>query len=200
MNENTNTSGMEGMESIFVQQQADWSEIITQYEIRNRYNVSNSVNDETFIVDEESNYVQTLGSFRALTLHILTPVGNPVLKAKRLFKFYFHEMQISDADGTPLGTIKKKFAIFSNQYIIEDSQGIELFKIYGPFFHPYTFNILRNDVQIGQIIKNWSGIGKELFTDADNFSATFPVDTEPANKALFLGALFLIDLVHFEQK
>jgi uncharacterized protein YxjI len=195
--EEMNTSGME---SIFVQQEADWSEVITQYEIRNRYHVSNSVNDETFVVEEESNYVQTLRNYRALTLHILTPIGNPVLKAKRLFKFYFHEMQISDADGEYLGAIKRKFSLFSNQYTIEGSDGRELFKIYGPFFHPYTFNILKNDIQIGQILKTWNGLAKEALTDADNFTANFPVDTEPSHKALFLGALFLIDLVHFENK
>ena len=29
---------------------------------------------------------------------------------------------------------------------------------------------------IGQIVKNWRGLGTELFTDADTFGVDFPVD------------------------
>ncbi len=41
---------------------------------------------------------------------------------------------------------------------------------------------------------------KEGFTDADNFGVMFPADWDIKLKALFLGAVFLIDFVHFENK
>lgn len=52
----------------------------------------------------------------------------------------------------------------------------------------------------GKITKKWSGLLKEGFTDADNFGVTFPNDWPNEQKALFLGAVFLIDFVHFEDK
>ena len=37
-------------------------------------------------------------------------------------------------------------------------------------------------------------------TDADRFGVVFPADWEVELKALFLGAVFLVDYVHFENK
>ena len=39
---------------------------------------------------------------------------------------------------------------------------------------------------------------KESFTDADNFGITFPKGIDLSQKAVLLGAVFLIDFVHFE--
>ena len=33
-------------------------------------------------------------------------------------------------------------------------------------------------LQIGKITKQWSGIGKEIFTDSDNFGVNFPIDLD----------------------
>ncbi|MBU2530993.1 MAG: scramblase, partial [Elusimicrobia bacterium] len=57
----------------------------------------------------------------------------------------------------------------------------------------------KNDVEVGKIIKKWSGLGKEAFTDADNFNITFPQGIDVKQKAILLGALFLIDLLYFEK-
>jgi hypothetical protein len=43
-----------------------------------------------------------------------------------------------------------------------------------------------------------TGLFKESFTDADNFGITFPPGIDLSQKALLLGAVFLIDFVHFE--
>lgn len=42
------------------------------------------------------------------------------------------------------------------------------------------------------------GLAKELFTDADNFFVTFPPNSTSTQRALLLGALFLIDFLYFE--
>ncbi|KAF4519481.1 hypothetical protein B566_EDAN010090 [Ephemera danica] len=52
--------------------------------------------------------------------------------------------------------------------------------------------------QVGTITKQWSGFIKESFTDADNFSVTFPKDLDVKMKAVMLGACFFIDFMHFE--
>ena len=64
----------------------------------------------------------------------------------------------------------------------------------------WTFQIRKDGVEYGKITKKWSGLMKEGITDADNFGVVFPVDWEVQWKALFLGAVFLIDFVHFENK
>jgi hypothetical protein len=45
---------------------------------------------------------------------------------------------------------------------------------------------------VGRVTKQWSGLGKELFTDADNFGISFPLDLDVNVKATLLGAVFLL--------
>ena len=46
--------------------------------------------------------------------------------------------------------------------------------------------------KVGQITKQWTGFAKEMFTDADNFGISFPLDLDVKIKAVALGAVFLI--------
>ena len=50
----------------------------------------------------------------------------------------------------------------------------------------------------GFIKKIWSGVGEELYTDADSFILQFPPDATVYHKMLLLGAVFLIDFMFFE--
>lgn len=45
---------------------------------------------------------------------------------------------------------------------------------------------------VGRVTKQWSGLAKEAFTDADNFGISFPIDLDVNMKAVTLGAIFLI--------
>ena len=54
--------------------------------------------------------------------------------------------------------------------------------------------------ELGKITKKWSGLLKESVTDADNFGINFPKGIDLGKKAILLGAVFLIDFVHFENK
>lgn len=53
--------------------------------------------------------------------------------------------------------------------------------------------------EIGKISKQWSGLVKEAFMDADNFGVQFPMDLDVKAKACLLGAVFLIDFMFFEK-
>lgn len=46
--------------------------------------------------------------------------------------------------------------------------------------------------EIGRISKQWTGLVKELFTDADNFGVVFPMDLDVKMKAVTMAATFLI--------
>lgn len=51
---------------------------------------------------------------------------------------------------------------------------------------------LDGETVVGKISKQWSGLLREAFTDADYFGITFPMDLDVKMKAVLLGALFLI--------
>lgn len=48
------------------------------------------------------------------------------------------------------------------------------------------------DAQVGRIAKQWTGLVKEMFTDADNFGVVFPMDLDTKIKAVTMAATFLI--------
>lgn len=54
--------------------------------------------------------------------------------------------------------------------------------------------VFSNDGQtkVGKISKQWSGLVREAFTDADMFGINFPMDLDVKIKAVLLGACFLI--------
>lgn len=54
-------------------------------------------------------------------------------------------------------------------------------------------------MQVGKVTKQWSGLVREAFTDADNFGISFPMDLDVNIKAVVLGACFLIDFMFFEK-
>lgn len=48
------------------------------------------------------------------------------------------------------------------------------------------------ETKVGKISKNWAGLLREGFTDADVFGISFPMDLDVKMKAVMLGACFLI--------
>ena len=187
--------------SLVVKQLKEWGEILTGIETRNRYDISDTSGNVVMRSGEESSFLARyfLKRIRPLTMHIVTPQGQPEILLRRPFRFYFHEMTVSDSNGLPVGVVRRRFAIFSRPFSVYDSLGREIFSVIGPMLHPWTFRILVNGMEVGLILKKWSGLGKEMFTDADTFSIQFPDGIDAKQKALLLGALFLIDLLHFER-
>ena len=52
---------------------------------------------------------------------------------------------------------------------------------------------MTNDGQVvGKVTKQWSGVAREAFTDADNFGVNFPMDLDVRIKTVLLAAVFLI--------
>jgi len=87
---------------------------------------------------------------------------------------------------------------------VKDQTGEPVLRIEGPFCPcsccgDVEFKVVSlDDQEVGMITKQWTGLGKEAFTDADNFGISFPLDLDVKVKATLLGALFLIDFMFFE--
>ncbi|MBL7032421.1 MAG: scramblase [Nitrospira sp.] len=188
---------------LVVTQKKEWGEILTGFETKNKYVVCDTSGNELFAAVEEGGSTLLrffLKALRPFEINIYTLENELVLNLRRPFRFYFHELHISDGHGKPLGTIKRRFSFLRRIYSVLNIAEEELFQLFGPIFHPWTFKIRKQEQEYGKITKKWSGLLKEGFTDADNFGVTFPTTLNVKNKALLLGAVFLIDFVHFENK
>lgn len=192
---------LKSLQSLVVQQKKEWGEIITGFETKNRYAISDEGGRQLYWAAEESSTIARLflKALRPFSIHILSMEGRPVINAEKPFRFYFHEMTVFSAEGNPMGCVKREFSLLEKKFTITGAQGGEMYSIRAPLLHPWTFTVSKGGMETGKIVKKWSGLGKEAFTDADNFSVTFPQGAGPDEKAALLGALFLIDMVYFEK-
>lgn len=192
---------LSSVDGFVVNQRKEWGEILTSFETKNKYAVLDTSGNELYIAVEEGGSTIMrwfLKALRPFEISVWTYDNQLVLRVVRPLRFYFHQLDIFDSQGTLLGTIQRQFSLLRRIYSVLDSSGQELFQLFGPILHPWTFEIKKGVSQHGKITKKWSGLLKEGFTDADNFGVSFPVEWDKKIKALFLGAVFLIDFVHFE--
>lgn len=194
---------LKSLNSLIVSQKKEWGEILSGFETKNKYVVSDEARNRMYYAAEEGGSILLrlfLKALRPFTLVVLTESNQVVLRIIRPFRFYFHQADIVDSQGKSLGVLQKRFSLLRRKYSVLDSSGKEIFQLFGTILRPWTFIIKNNDVEYGKITKKWSGLLKEGFTDADNFGVVFPKEWDIKLKALFLGAVFLIDFVHFENK
>lgn len=57
----------------------------------------------------------------------------------------------------------------------------------------------KENTKVGNISKVWPGCCRALFSDADSYSVSFPIDMSPRFKILVMVAAILIDYRHFEE-
>ena len=195
-----------------VRQRKRWLEILTSLDARNVYVVYDEMGAPILNVEEQGSGV---GSFmKRLFLQYMRPFtskvedlstgGTHVLTLRRPFRFIFHRLEVTDANGTKLGAIQRKWTWFRRKYVVEGPEGQEVAMLFGPFFRPWTFKVLLPGGdparEVGLIQKKWSGLLKEAFTQADNFWVDFGSVDDPQLRALLFSATALIDIVHFERK
>jgi uncharacterized protein YxjI len=189
-------------DSLLVRQQKEMGEILTGFEQRNKYLVTDPAGGDLFVAVEEGGSTLArllLRNLRPFRIRILGQDSRPVLELQRPYRWFFHEIVVSDTHHRKLGRIQRRFAWARRIYSVFDATGRELYRLYGPILHPWTFEVRQGERVQGRIVKKWSGLAKEGFTDADNFGITFPQGVNAPTKALLLGAVFLIDFVHFEK-
>ncbi len=120
---------------------------------------------------------------------------------RRGWTFWMSKIQILDAGGAPIGSIKQKFKFFKPTFEILDLGGVQLGKISGDW-KAWNFSIESADGRpIGTITKKWAGIAKEIFTSADKYNVHIEPDVaEDSAKIAIVAAAITIDMVLKESK
>jgi hypothetical protein len=107
----------------------------------------------------------------------------------------------TQAPNSLIGNVEVEYYLCKPQILIKDGAGNVTYTVVGACCggcFSVAMPILKDGVEVGSICKKWSGLGKELFTDADNFTIEFPPFASGTERAALLGALFLIDYLYFE--
>ncbi len=189
---------------LIVRQSREMLEVFTGFETANRYRILTPEGQEAMYAYEDSGMLsrQFMGNHRPLSLHVLGSDGGNILNANRSFFWFLSHLNVQDGSGAPIGSLKRKFAALKRKFVVLDAGGQQIAGLNGSIFRPHTFtlNNARGE-EMGRIVKEWGGIMREGFTDADNFRIQFS-DTERGEQTrlLLLASAFAIDLDFFEAK
>ena len=187
---------------LIIRQQREMLEVFTPIETANRYTVHTADGVQILYAYEDSGAMsrQFMGTHRPLSIHVVDPDNRHVLEASRDFFWLLSHLRVS-ADGRHIGTLNRQ-AFIGRKFALVDGSEASLAQISGSIFRPWTF--IAKDAQsneIARINKKWSGLGREMFTDADTFQVAFTDNsTDQDFRLLMLATAFSIDLDFFEQK
>jgi uncharacterized protein YxjI len=194
------------MRRLSVRQRKRWLEILFSFEMKNAYDVYDEDQRPALRVQEQGqgfwSFIKRvfLGPVRPF-IATVSDLGTQetLLELHRPFRWMFHRLDVRSPDGQPIGAIEKRWSWLRRIYHIEDASGQMVAELFGPILRPWTFEIRIAGQTVGYIRKKWSGIGKELFTDADNFAVELGDLPDPTLKTLAFAATVLVDVVHFER-
>ena len=109
--------------------------------------------------------------------------------------------------GNVIGYVRTECSAWKPKYALFDADHEQLAVIEGPCCAcnciccgdvQFPMYDPKKTQQIGMLAKQWTGALEEIFTDADNFCISFPLDMDVRMKALMLAAMIMIDFNYFE--
>jgi uncharacterized protein YxjI len=130
-------------------------------------------------------------------MEIKTPLGERILTVRRGVSFFVSEVDVLDEGDKRIGKFKQHFFSIGGKFEVLDQNGRSLCMLKGKWTS-WDFKFVSHDgKEFATVTKKWNGLGKELFTSADNYilqiNSEVPAD-HPLRK-LILAAVMCIDLV-----
>ncbi|XP_038061948.1 phospholipid scramblase 1-like [Patiria miniata] len=212
------------IDQLVIHQQIELFEALSGIECKNRYVIKNTLGQQVYYAYEESSFCHRCwcGAGRGFVMHIVDNQYQEVMRLVRPFKCCAgccwcadaaccsYEINIESPPGQVIGSVRQIGSKWKPMYEILDDSRATVLRIGGPCCPCQTicctadvdFKIKGSDgvTDVGKVSKQWGGFFREVITQADNFSCTFPMDMDVRMKATLLGASFLIDYMYFEKE
>jgi len=123
-----------------------------------------------------------------------------LLSIRKPISFLRAKVQVFDHSGTALGYFKSKLFSLGGGFWIHDTGDRQVAEVKGDW-KGWNFKFLdASGRELGTVTKKWAGIGKELFTSADNYIIALSAESPGAAAPLLLAAGLAIDLVLKERE
>ncbi|XP_049518939.1 phospholipid scramblase 2 [Dermacentor silvarum] len=204
------------VDQIIIQQQVELLEAILHYETCNAYVAKNSMGQFMYNIAENSSCMARCccGPKRPFEMDVFDYRNVAVMHFVRPLRCVhccycccLQEMQVQAPPGKVVASVVQKWSMCYPTFVVNDRNQRRVLDIVGPLCTAsipckcdVDFEVRStNGVVIGKITKQWSGLARELFTDADTFGVTFPLDLDVHVKGALIAATMLIDYLFFEE-
>jgi len=179
-------------------------EHVGMFKAANNYDIYNPASNSVIMECRE----QRMGTFskmlRFTELKRMTPFdirvrasdGQQIVRVKRGVSFFLSEVVVLDENDQHIGGFKQKFFSIGGGFNILDTNGKSLCQLQGKWTG-WDFKFMADQTELAHITKKWTGIGREMFTSADNYVLCISegVPKDSMVRQLILAAVMCIDMV-----
>jgi uncharacterized protein YxjI len=129
-------------------------------------------------------------------IDVRTPSGEPVVSVQRGWAVFVSKVRVLDDQDREVGGFQQKFFSIGGAFTVQDQAGKALCELKGKWTS-WEFSFRAGDRELATVTKKWSGLGKELFTSADNYILRIDplVPENSVLRQLILAAVVCIDMV-----
>lgn len=129
-------------------------------------------------------------------IEIRTPDGQKVLSVKRGVSIGWSKVDVLDEHDRLVGRFKPRIFSIGGSFDVIDPEGKTICTLKGKWTS-WDFRFIRGDNELARVSKKWAGLGKELFTSADNYmlSVNDKVGQDNQVRILIVAAVMCIDMV-----
>jgi len=122
------------------------------------------------------------------------------LRLEKGWSFFTSKLAIFDAQGRKLGPLRNKLFSLSGKILVEEADERPIGEFSGGVLSWTRQRKEQEGVVIGTMDKKWAGLGKELFTSADNYHLEVAPEFagQPARVAWLLAAGLAYDVIFAE--
>jgi len=164
--------GLLEMDRLFVKQKAKLIELTNEYGIFDEDGTpAGSVREEgQSAARKVLRFVSNVDQFLTHKYAVAEADGTVILRMVRPGKILKSKVHVTDASEQPVGSIVQQNVLGKKRFGLESPNGATLGAINAENWRSWDFQILdAQGDEVGRITKKWAGIGKELFTTADNY-------------------------------
>jgi uncharacterized protein YxjI len=129
-------------------------------------------------------------------IRVTTPEGDPVVSIRRGVSFFLSKVNVFDEEDERVGGFKQKFFSIGGAFKVLGADDRPLCDLKGKWT-AWDYKFENNGRELARVTRKWSGLGKELFTSADNYVLSINDSVPPDNpvRILIMAAVFCIDMV-----
>jgi uncharacterized protein YxjI len=129
-------------------------------------------------------------------VEIKSATGEKVLSVKRGVSIFLSTVEVLDENDRLVGRFKQKFFSIGGKFDVLDPNDHVVCTLKGKWTS-WDFKFIQNNTELAQVSKKWAGLGKEMFTSADNYmlSINETVGKDDPSRILILAAVMCIDMV-----
>ncbi|MEO5559847.1 MAG: phospholipid scramblase-related protein [Dokdonella sp.] len=129
-------------------------------------------------------------------VEVRTPEGRKVLTVKRGFSLLLSKVDVLDESDRVVGSFKQKLFSIGGKFDVLDASDQPLCTLQGKWTS-WDFRFVKGERELASVSKKWAGLGKELFTTADNYMLAIndAVAADDNVRILIVAAVMCIDMV-----